>query len=93
MAQAMAMYPMMQDAMKRMQNESKNMKGTPLATEMRFNIVAGAEQQAQAAETSKSEEKSAPRPASAACSAASARRWRRRTTSRRLPRRPGGSPS
>jgi hypothetical protein len=57
MAQAMAMYPMMQDAMKRMQNESKNMKGTALATEMRFNVVASAEQQAQAA-SSKEEEKS-----------------------------------
>jgi hypothetical protein len=59
MAQAMAMYPMMQDAMKRMQNESKNMNGTPLATDMRFILVAGAEQQ-QAAKESEKEEKSAP---------------------------------
>lgn len=60
MAQAMAMYPMMQDAMKRMQNESKNMKGTPLATEMRFNLVAGAEQQAAAAKEGDKDDKSGP---------------------------------
>ena len=59
MAQAMAMYPMMQDAMKRLQNESKDMTGTPLATDMRFTLVASAAQQAEAA-SSKEEDKSAP---------------------------------
>jgi hypothetical protein len=40
MAQAMAMYPMMKDAMEKMQAEGKNLSGTALATNMRFQLVA-----------------------------------------------------
>jgi hypothetical protein len=39
MAQAMAMYPMMKDAMAKFQAESQKMQGTPLSTVMKFQIV------------------------------------------------------
>src|SRR5688500_10749787 len=56
MAQVMAMYPMMADAMKRMQTENVNLDGTPVMTVMNVEAVASAEQQAQAkAEPAKSE--------------------------------------
>jgi hypothetical protein len=40
MAQAMAMYPMMQDAMKKFQAEAGKISGTALVTEMRFQLQA-----------------------------------------------------
>jgi hypothetical protein len=40
MAAAMAMYPMMADAMKRMQAENVRLDGTPVLTVMRFEAVA-----------------------------------------------------
>jgi len=58
MAQAMAMYPQMKDAMAKFQSEGKKISGTPLLTEMRFQMQAppqSADQQQQA-ETKKSEE-------------------------------------
>jgi hypothetical protein len=51
MTQAMAMYPMMKDAMAKYQAEGKNLSGTPLSTEMRFQVQAppqSAEDQKQA---------------------------------------------
>jgi hypothetical protein len=51
MAQAVAMYPQMKDAMAKFQAEGKNISGTPLSTEMRFQVQAppqSAEQQQQA---------------------------------------------
>lgn len=53
MAAAMAMYPMMADAMKRLQAENVNMDGTAVLTVMNVDAVASAEQaaaQAKAAE-------------------------------------------
>jgi exodeoxyribonuclease-3 len=47
MAQAMAMYPMMQPAMERMQRESSKLEGTPLATETRFEAVGNPNQTGQ----------------------------------------------
>jgi hypothetical protein len=46
MAAAMAMYPMMADAMRRMQAESVNMDGTPVQTTVTVESVASAEQAA-----------------------------------------------
>jgi hypothetical protein len=40
MAQAMAMYPMMKDAMAKFQAEGKKLSGTPLATDMKFQLAA-----------------------------------------------------
>jgi hypothetical protein len=40
MAQAMAMYPQMQEAMAKFQAEGGKMSGTPLTTEMRFQVQA-----------------------------------------------------
>jgi hypothetical protein len=40
MTQAMAMYPMMKDAMARFQAEGKKLSGTALATDMRFQLAA-----------------------------------------------------
>lgn len=39
MAQAMAMYPMMKDAMEKMAAESRKMQGTPLSTVMTFQLL------------------------------------------------------
>ena len=39
MTQAMAMYPMMKDAMARFQEEGKKLSGTALATDMRFQLA------------------------------------------------------
>ena len=40
MTQAMAMYPMMKDAMAKFQAEGKKLSGTPLATDMKFQLAA-----------------------------------------------------
>ena len=48
MAAVMAMYPMMSEAMKRLQAESVNLDGTPVMTTMTVDAVASAEQAAQA---------------------------------------------
>jgi hypothetical protein len=40
MTQAMAMYPMMKDAMARFQAEGQKLSGTPLFTEMKFQVQA-----------------------------------------------------
>ncbi len=40
MTQAMAMYPMMKDAMARFQEEGKKLSGTALATDMKFQLAA-----------------------------------------------------
>ncbi len=53
MAQAMAMYPMMQDAMKKFQEEGSKLEGTPLLTTTKFQLAAppqSAETSAQADE-------------------------------------------
>ena len=53
MAQAMAMYPMMKDAMAKFQAEGAKLTGTALATEAKFQLAAppqGAEEQAQASD-------------------------------------------
>jgi hypothetical protein len=58
MAQAVAMYPMMKDAMARFQAEGQKLSGTALSTEMRFQVQAppqSAEDQKQA-EAQKKEE-------------------------------------
>lgn len=47
MAQAMAMYPGMKDAMAKFQKEKVNMQGTPVQTVVRFQSVMTAEQAAQ----------------------------------------------
>jgi hypothetical protein len=60
MAQAMAMYPMMKDAMEKMQAEGKNLSGTALATNMRFQLVAPP----QTAEEEKKQQQSEPAPTS-----------------------------
>ncbi|MGE0462609.1 MAG: hypothetical protein AB7Q16_14670 [Vicinamibacterales bacterium] len=51
MAQALAMYPMMKDAMAKFQEEGKKLSGTALATESKFQLAAppqSAEEQAKA---------------------------------------------
>jgi hypothetical protein len=48
MAAVMAMYPMMGEAMKRLQAENVNLSGTPVMTTMTVDAVAGAAQAAQA---------------------------------------------
>jgi hypothetical protein len=58
MAQAMAMYPQMKDAMAKFQAEGKKLSGTPLFTEMKFQVQAppqSAEDQ-KAAEPQKADE-------------------------------------
>jgi hypothetical protein len=59
MAQAMAMYPQMKDAMARFQAEGKKLSGTPLFTEMKFQVQAppqsAEQQQQQQAEAKKDE--------------------------------------
>jgi hypothetical protein len=40
MTQAMAMYPQMQDAMKRMAEESRKLEGTPISSQMIFQVQA-----------------------------------------------------
>jgi hypothetical protein len=51
MAAAMAMYPMLQDAMQRMQKENVNLDGTPVLTVMKVEAVKNPEQKS-AAESS-----------------------------------------
>jgi hypothetical protein len=58
MAQAMAMYPQMKEAMAKFQAEGKNISGTPLSTEMKFQVQAppqSADEQQQRAEAKKDE--------------------------------------
>ena len=58
MAQAMAMYPQMKDAMAKFQAEGKKLSGTPLFTEMKFQVQAppqSAEEQQQAEAPKKDE--------------------------------------
>ena len=58
MAQAMAMYPMMKDAMAKFQAEGRKLSGTPLLSEMKFQVQAppqSAEDQKQAEEQKKDE--------------------------------------
>ncbi len=55
MATVMAMYPMMGDAMKRLQAESANLSGTPVMTTMTVEAVATKEQAGQAKPESKQE--------------------------------------
>ena len=58
MAQAMAMYPMMQDAMKKFEAEGGKISGTALLTEMKFQLQAppqSAEESAQAEAQKKDE--------------------------------------
>jgi hypothetical protein len=57
MAQAMAMYPMMADAMKKMSAESAKLDGTAVMTTTTFDAVASAQQAQQSAE----KEQEAPR--------------------------------
>ena len=66
MAQAIAMYPQMQEAMAKFQAEGKQMTGTPLSTEMKFQVQAppqSAEGQTQQSET-KEAKKDEPPPTS-----------------------------
>ena len=64
MAAAMAMYPMMADAMRRMQAESVNMDGTPVQTTVTVDSVAGADQAASAAGSQPAAEQPRDRPRS-----------------------------
>ena len=57
MTQAMAMYPQMKDAMAKLAEESKKLKGTPLLTESIFIAVASPE-----AQSAKADQKSEPAP-------------------------------
>ncbi|MGE3401690.1 MAG: hypothetical protein AB7K63_03825 [Vicinamibacterales bacterium] len=61
MAAAMAMYPMMADAMRRMQAESVNMDGTPVQTTVTIDAVASAEQAAQQGAQAAEQPREAPR--------------------------------
>jgi hypothetical protein len=58
MTQAMAMYPQMQDAMKKMAEEARKLDGTPLFTEMVFQV------QAPPGQATQSEQRSSPPPTS-----------------------------
>ncbi|MFN7977800.1 MAG: hypothetical protein U0P30_06660 [Vicinamibacterales bacterium] len=57
MTQAIAMYPQMKDAMAKLAEESKKLKGTPLLTESIFIAVASPE-----AQSAKADQKSEPAP-------------------------------
>jgi hypothetical protein len=58
MAQAMAMYPMMADAMKKMQAESGKLEGTAVLTTTTFDAVANPQQAQQSAEQEEAAPKS-----------------------------------
>jgi hypothetical protein len=57
MAAISAMYPQMQQAMTRMQAENVNLDGTSVLTEVKFEIVASAEETAKAAQPEKKDAK------------------------------------
>ena len=84
MAQAMAMYPMMKDAMARFQAEGQKLSGTALSTEMKFQVQAPAAVggRPEAGRGSR-RRRSRPRPAWAGCWAASDAGWRGRSRTRR----------
>lgn len=61
MAAVMAMYPMMADAMKRLQAENVNLDGTPVMTTMTVDAVASAEQAAAQAKAEQPKDEGVPR--------------------------------
>ncbi len=60
MAAAMAMYPMMKDAMARKQAEDTQLEGTPLETTVTLDAVQSADQRAEAAKNEEEESKPSP---------------------------------
>ena len=79
MAAAMAMYPMMKQALGKMSAEGGKIDGTPILTTTTMDAVKSAEQIAEEAKARRQRQQVVRAPAaSAACSAASRRRWRRR---------------
>ena len=60
MAAAVAMYPMMADAMKRMQAENVRLDGTPVLTVMKFDAVAPPDSAQQSAKQEPKQENTRP---------------------------------
>ena len=79
MAAAMAMYPMMKQALGKMTTEGGKIEGTPIQTTTTMDAVKSAEQMAAGSQGERERQQAERRrAASAACSAASRRRWPRR---------------